>query len=133
MGMWIGRNRKARVTYGFDEIALVPGRVTVNPSEVNTAFSIPKPDGTRIELKIPIIASAMDGVTDVRFCTQMGKLGGLGVINLEGVQTRYENPSEVLAQILKADKSKVTELIQKLYLEPIKEELIAKRIKELKK
>ena len=92
MGMWIGRNRKARVTYGFDEIALVPGEVTINPNEVDTSFKIPRKDGSAIELKIPIIASAMDGVTDVRFCIAMGKLGGLGVINLEGVQTRYENP-----------------------------------------
>ena len=95
MGMWIGRNRKARVTYGFDEIALVPGEVTINPNEVDTSFNIPRKDGSAIELKIPIIASAMDGVTDVRFCIDMGKLGGLGVINLEGVQTRYDNPSEV--------------------------------------
>jgi IMP dehydrogenase len=100
--MWIGRNRKARVTYGFDEIALVPGDVTINPNEVDTSFTIPRKDGSAIALKIPIIASAMDGVTDVRFCIAMGKLGGLGVINLEGVQTRYENPSEVLDQIVKA-------------------------------
>src|SRR6185369_3473038 len=133
MGMWIGRNRKARVTYGFDEIALVPGRVTVNPNEVDTTFSIPKPDGSRITLKIPIIASAMDGVTDVKFCIEMGKLGGLGVINLEGVQTRYEDPAEVLEKIAKADKDTVTELIQKAYLEPIKPKLITRRIQELKK
>ena len=133
MGMWIGRNRKARVTYGFDEIALVPGEVTINPNEVDTSFKIPRKDGGHITLKIPIIASAMDGVTDVKFCTEMGKLGGLGVINLEGVQTRYENPSEVLEQVVKADKDDVTTLIQKLYLEPIKEELIARRVEEVKK
>jgi IMP dehydrogenase len=131
--MWIGRNRKARVTYGFDEIALVPGDVTINPNEVDTSFKIPRKDGSSIVLKIPIIASAMDGVTDVKFCIEMGKLGGLGVINLEGVQTRYENPSEVLEQVVKADKEDVTTLIQKLYLEPIKEELIARRVEELKK
>src|SRR5580693_4183128 len=133
MGMWIGRNRKARVTYGFDEIALVPGEVTINPNEVDTSFKIPRKNGSFIELKIPIIASAMDGVTDVAFCIEMGKLGGLGVINLEGVQTRYENPSEVLEEIVKADKDEVTTLIQKLYLEPIKEELIGRRVEELKK
>ncbi|MDB6017324.1 MAG: putative oxidoreductase [Pedosphaera sp.] len=133
MGMWIGRNRKARVTYGFDEIALVPGEVTINPAEVDTSFLIPRKDGSQIKLKIPIIASAMDGVTDVRFCIEMGNLGGLGVINLEGVQTRYENPSEVLDQVVKADKEEVTALIQKLYLEPIKEELIGRRVEELKK
>jgi IMP dehydrogenase len=131
--MWIGRNRKARVTYGFDEIALVPGDVTINPNEVDTSFTIPRKDGSAIALKIPIIASAMDGVTDVRFCIAMGKLGGLGVINLEGVQTRYENPSEVLGQIVKAGKEEVTALIQKFYTEPVKEELIARRVEELKK
>ena len=132
MGMWIGRNRKARVTYGFDEIALVPGEVTVNPAEVDTSFQIPKPDGSSIQLSIPILASAMDGVTDVKFCIEMGKLGGLGVINLEGIQTRYEDPAEVLDKITKADKEEVTELIQKAYLEPIKPKLITKRIQELK-
>ncbi len=133
MGMWIGRNRKARVTYGFDEIALVPGDITINPNEVDTSFKIPRKDGGSIMLKIPIIASAMDGVTDVKFCVEMGKLGGLGVINLEGIQTRYENPSDVLDQVVKADKDDVTSLIQKLYLEPIKEELIGRRVEELKK
>lgn len=133
MGMWIGRNRKARVTYGFDEIALVPGDVTVNPAEVDISFQIPKKDGSAHKLKIPIMASAMDGVTDVRFCIAMGKLGGLGVINLEGVQTRYENPEEILGQIVKASKDEVTSLIQKIYLEPIKEELISRRVEELKK
>jgi IMP dehydrogenase len=132
MGMWIGRNRKARVTYGFDEIALVPGEVTINPNEVDTRFQIPRKDGSAIILKIPIIASAMDGVTDVRFCIEMGRLGGLGVINLEGVQTRYEDPSAVLSQVAKAGKDEVTSIIQKIYSEPIKEELIARRVQELK-
>ena len=133
MGMWIGRNRKARVTYGFDEIALVPGEVTINPLEVDTSFQIPRKDGTSITLKVPIIASAMDGVTDVPFCIDIGRLGGLGVINLEGVQTRYENPAEVLEQVVKAGRDEVTTLIQKIYLEPIKEELISRRVQELKK
>ncbi len=134
MGMWIGRNRKARVTYGFDEIALVPGEITINPNEVNTSFEIPCPgDREPLKLKIPIIASAMDGVTDVRFCTEMARLGGLGVVNLEGVQTRYENPEDALAQIVKADKGSVTEQIQKLYTQPIQEELISRRVQELRK
>ncbi len=132
MGMWIGRNRKARVTYGFDEIALVPGDVTINPNEVDTTFRLPRPDGSHLALPVPILASAMDGVTDVRFCIEMGKLGGLGVINLEGVQTRYENPAEVLEPIATAPKNEVTSLIQKIYLEPIREELIQKRVQELK-
>lgn len=132
MAEWIGINRKARVTYGFDDIALVPGDETINPNEVDTSFRIPKKEGGKIELSIPILASAMDGVTDVRFCIEMGKLGGLGVINLEGVQTRYENPSDALDQIVKADPDQVTSLIQKIYTQPIKEELIAKRVRELK-
>jgi IMP dehydrogenase len=134
MGMWIGRNRKARVTYGFDEIALVPGEITINPNEVDTTFQIPRPHGGEpLKLKIPIIASAMDGVTNVRFCIEMAKLGGLGVVNLEGVQTRYDDPEDALAAIAKADKATVTEQIQKLYTAPIKEELIAKRVQELRK
>jgi IMP dehydrogenase len=134
MGMWIGRNRKARVTYGFDEIALVPGEITINPNEVDTSFIIPRPgDREPLRLKIPIIASAMDGVTNVRFCIEMARLGGLGVVNLEGVQTRYDDPEDALAQIVKADKGSVTEQIQKLYTQPIKEELISKRVQELRK
>ena len=115
MGMWIGRNRKARVTYGFDEIALVPGDVTINPNEVDISFRLPRRDAEPIKLNIPILASAMDGVVDVNMAIVMGKLGGLGVLNLEGVQTRYENPGEVLAEVVDADKEKVTALIQKLY------------------
>src|SRR5512140_1946126 len=133
MGMWIGRNRKARVTYGFDEIALVPGDITINPNEVDTSFQIPRPNGPPIQLKIPIIASAMDGVTDVHFCIEMGRQGGLGVINLEGVQTRYENPAEMLKKIVKAGKEEVTSIIQKIYTEPVKEELISRRVQELKR
>src|ERR1043165_4216295 len=132
MGMWIGRNRKARVTYGFDEIALVPGEVTINPLEVDTSFEIPRKDGSKISLKIPILASAMDGVTDVPFCIEMGRLGGLGVINLEGVQTRYHNPGEALKKILTASKEDVTSVIQHVYTEPIKEELISRRVQEIK-
>ena len=92
MGMWIGRNRKARVTYGFDEIALVPGRVTINPNEVDITCRWPRKEADPLVLKIPILASAMDGVVDVRFAIAMSKLGGLAVLNLEGVQTRYKNP-----------------------------------------
>ncbi|MEO7932515.1 MAG: GuaB3 family IMP dehydrogenase-related protein [Chthoniobacterales bacterium] len=132
MGMWIGRNRKARVTYGFDEIALVPGAITINPNEVDISFQVPRRDSEPLKLSIPILASAMDGVVDVRFAIAMGKLGGLAVLNLEGVQTRYENPDEVLQQVVEADKDHVTGLLQKIYLEPIREDLIAKRVQEIK-
>ncbi len=132
MGMWIGRNRKARVTYGFDEIALVPGRVTINPNEVDTTIRLPRGDVEPLTLKIPILASAMDGVVDVRFAIEMNRHGGLAVLNLEGVQTRYKNPEEVLQKIVDADKSEVTGLLQKIYLEPVQPALITARIREMK-
>jgi IMP dehydrogenase len=130
--MWIGKNRKARVTYGFDEIALVPGDVTINPNEVDIAFRLPRQNAEPIKLNIPILASAMDGVVDVNMAIEMGKLGGLGVLNLEGVQTRYENPSEVIAEVVAANGDKVTALIQRLYQQPVREDLIARRVEEIK-
>ena len=132
MGMWIGRNRKARVTYGFDEIALVPGSITINPNEVNTTFRLPRSDLAPLELKIPILASAMDGVVDVRFAIEMIRLGGLAVLNLEGVQTRYKNPSEVLGKIVQTDKNEITALLQKIYQEPVQPELIGARVRQIK-
>ena len=132
MGMWIGRNRKARVTYGFDEIALVPGRVTINPNEVDISWDLPRKNGGPLKFEIPILASAMDGVVDVRFAANMSKLGGLAVLNLEGVQTRYKNPQEVLQKIVEADKAEMTALLQKIYQEPVQEELIAARIRQIK-
>ena len=127
MGMWIGRNRKARVTYGFDDIALVPGDVTINPNEVDTSFQL----GPH-KVRVPILASAMDGVVDVHFAVEMGKLGGVAVLNLEGVQTRYKNPEEVLDKIVNAGKEEATQLLQRIYTEPIQDELVAARIKQIK-
>jgi IMP dehydrogenase len=132
MAMFIGRNRKARTTYGFDEIALVPGNLTINPNEVDITFRIPRRNAEPLRLAIPILASAMDGVVDVDFAIEIGKLGGLAVLNLEGVQTRYKNPAEVLLKVLEADKENVTALLQKIYQEPVQEDLIAARIKEIK-
>ena len=128
MAEWIGIERRARRCYGFDEIALVPGKVTVNPKEVDTSVKIAKKT-----FRVPIMAAAMDGVVDVKFAIAMGKLGGIAVLNLEGVQTRYNNPEEILKKIAKASKEKATQLVQDMYLEPIKEKLIAKRIEEIKK
>ncbi len=128
MGEFIGRGRKARRSYGFDEIALVPGDVTINPNEVDMSWTL---QGVRYE--IPILAAAMDGVVDTRFAIAMGKLGGLAVLNLEGVQTRYENPDEILARIAKASVEDATHLLQEIYQEPIKEKLIGQRVEEIKK
>src|ERR1043165_9619753 len=132
MGMWIGRNRKARVTYGFDEIALVPGRVTINPNEVDIAWRLPRRNAGPLDFKIPILASAMDGVVDVKFAIEMSKLGGLAVLNLEGIQTRYKNPREVLQKVVETDKAEITALLQKIYQEPVQEDLIAARVKRIK-
>jgi IMP dehydrogenase len=128
MGMWIGRGRKARVAYGFDDIALVPGTVTVNPNEVDVAWEL---CGRRIEL--PIIAAAMDGVADPRFAIEMSRLGGLAVLNLEGIQTRYENSDEVIERIVSSSQEEATRIIQSIYGEPIKEELVHRRVSEIKK
>src|SRR5438552_18204863 len=96
MGICSGRNRKASVTYGFDEIALVPGRMTINPNEVDTTFRIPRRDAEPIQLKIPILASAMDGVVDVKFAIAMSKLGGLAGLNVDGVTTGSRHRQPVL-------------------------------------
>src|SRR5262245_30085069 len=132
MGMWIGRNRKARVCYGFDDIALVPGQVTINPNEVDTSFEIPRKSGDPLKVKVPILASAMDGVVDVEFAIAMGKLGGLAVLNLEGVATRYKSPEEVIDKIVKSEKEQATKILQSIYNEPVQEKLIAGRVKEIK-
>ncbi|MBI4226989.1 MAG: GuaB3 family IMP dehydrogenase-related protein, partial [Candidatus Omnitrophica bacterium] len=128
MGEYIGRGRKARRCYGFDEIALVPGAVTINPNEVDPSWTL----GDR-RYRVPILASAMDGVVDVRFAVAFGKLGGLAVLNLEGVQTRYEHPEEIIAKLVKAAPETATALLQQAYREPVKLKLIAKRIREIKK
>ncbi|MDD5567816.1 MAG: GuaB3 family IMP dehydrogenase-related protein [Candidatus Omnitrophica bacterium] len=128
MAEWIGIGRRARRCYGFDEIALVPGAQTVNPNEVDISLEI----GGR-KFKVPILAAGMDGVVDVNFAIEMSNLGGIAVLNLDGVQTRYENPEKVLAEIAQATPQKATQLIQSLYTCPINEKLISKRVSEIKK
>lgn len=127
MAEWVGIGRRARRCYGFDEIALVPGRVTLNPEEVDTNWEF---NGRKFS--VPILAAAMDGVADVKFAIEMSRLGGVAVLNLDGVQTRYDNPQEVLEEISRADAKEATNLIQKIYTTPIKEKLIAKRVEEIK-
>lgn len=127
MAEWIGIGRRARRCYGFDEVALVPRAVTVNPNEVDVSWAIA---GKTFE--VPILAAAMDGVVDVKFAVEMGKLGGIAVLNLDGIQTRYDNPDDVLRRIADASPEKATELVQSVYLKPVKDQLIAKRIEEIK-
>jgi IMP dehydrogenase len=120
--------RELRRSYGFDEVAIVPGDITVNPEQADISLEI---EGVKLE--IPVLASAMDGVTDVKTAITMSQLGGLGVIHLEGVQTRYDNPEEVLLEISRAPADKVTALLQKVYSTPLKENLIGERVQAIKK
>ena len=120
--------KKLRQTYGFDDIALVPGDITINPDQTDITLKIGK-----LSFSIPVLASAMDGVVDVRFAIAMGKLGGLAVLNLEGVQTRYAEPDTVLEKIASASPAEVTALLQKIYSEPIKDNLVGDRIRAIKK
>ena len=120
--------RQLRHAYGFDEVAIVPGDITINPDQTNIDFRI-----GNLNFAIPVIAAAMDAVTDVNLAIAMSKLGGLAVLNLEGIQTRYDNPQEILAEIAQAPNGEVTSLLQKVYSQPIKENLIGQRIQIIKK
>jgi len=113
--------------YGFDEVALVPGDVTINPDQTNIDFTV-----KNYTLSVPILASAMDAIVDPAFAIKFNKLGGLAVLNLEGIQTRYENPDEILNQIVQTPEKEVTSLLQKVYSAPIKENLISQRVGAIK-
>jgi IMP dehydrogenase len=123
----IGRGKTARRAYGIDEIALVPGVRTLDPSLADTRWSL-----GNIEREIPIIASAMDGVVDTKMAVLLSELGALGVLNLEGIQTRYDDPNPILDRIASVGKSEFVGLMQELYAEPIKLQLIERRIQEIK-
>ncbi len=122
------RFKQLRQSYGFDEVAIVPGDVTLNPEQTTTDFQI----GDFV-FKVPIVASAMDGVVDVGMVIRMGKLGGLAVLNLDGVQARYDNPDEILEKIAKASDAEVTAILQKIYQQPIKDNLVGDRVSAIKK
>jgi IMP dehydrogenase len=123
----IGRGKTARRAYGIDEIALVPGGKTLDPNVADTFWEV---GGIRRE--IPIIASAMDGVIDVDMAVRLSDLGALGVINLDGIQTRYDDPTPILDKIASVGVTEFVSLMQELYAEPVKPELIQKRIREIK-
>jgi IMP dehydrogenase len=120
--------KQLKQSYGFDDVAIVPGDVTINPDQTNTEFHIGK-----FTFTIPFIASAMDSVVDVKMAIQLNKLGGLGVLNMDGIQARYANPDEVLEKIAKANDAEVTALLQKVYQEPIKDNLVGDRVRQIKK
>ncbi|MBN1376266.1 MAG: GuaB3 family IMP dehydrogenase-related protein [Dehalococcoidia bacterium] len=126
--MSIPKFKELERAYGFDEVAIVPGDVTVNPDQTNVEFKV-----RDLTFKIPIVAAAMDAVVDPDFAILFSKAGGLPVLNCDGVQVRYENPREILEEIINAPVNEVTALMQKVYSEPIKDSLLAKRIQKIKK
>ena len=120
--------KEMRRAYGFDDVAIVPGgHHTINPDLVELGFKI-----GHLDFELPFIAAAMDGVVDVKMAVEFSKLGGLAVLNLEGVQTRYEDPDSVLAEIAAASKDEATALMQKVYSAPIQPNLIGERVRQIK-
>ncbi len=115
-------------SYGFDEVAIVPGQVTINPELTSTKMTIGD-----LEFEIPIMASAMDGAVSPRFAARMHELGGLGVLNGEGLYSRYDDPYSVLEDIIATPQDEVTEFLQQVYAEPVKESLLAAQVEEIKK
>lgn len=122
----IGIGKTGRRAYGFDDIGIVPSRRTRDPEDVSIAWDI---DAYHFEL--PLLASAMDGVVSPRSAIEIGRLGGLGVLNLEGLWTRYADPAPILAEIATLDDATATKRMQELYAEPISTELIGQRISEI--
>ena len=127
MDIQIGRGKTARRAYGFDEIALSPGSKTLDPSLADTQWTL-----GGIHRDIPIIASAMDSVVDAKMAVELSKLGAIGVLNLEGIQTRYADPNPMLDKIAAVGNTEFVTLMQGIYQEPIQPELVEKRIQEIK-
>ena len=115
-------------SYGFDEVAIVPGQVTINPDLTSTKLTIGD-----LTFDIPVMASAMDGAVSPHFATLMHDMGGLGVLNAEGLYTRYEDPYSVLEEIMSIPQSEITEHLQQVYSEPMQEHLVAERVQEIRK
>ena len=122
------RFKELRTAYGFDDVAIVPGEMTINPDMANTDFTV----GDYV-FNIPILSSAMDAVTSPAFASLMHQAGGLGVLNLEGIYTRYEDPYSILEEITSAPREEATALLQRVYTEPINEDRIGKCIHQIKK
>ena len=127
MELEIGKGKKGRRAYGFDDIAIVPSRRTRDPDDIDITWML---GPYRFEL--PLLASAMDGVVSPRTAGIIGRLGGLAVLNLEGLWTRYEDADSQLERISQLPPQKATREMQEIYKEPIKPELVAQRIEEIK-
>ncbi len=131
MEVEIGRGKTARRGFGFDDVAIVPSRRTRDPRDVNITWEFVF-RGKTFSFALPVLASAMDGVVDPAFAVAMGKLGGLAVLNLEGIQTRYEDADTQLDKIASHPNETATREMQEIYKEPVKAELITQRVKEIK-
>jgi IMP dehydrogenase len=127
MEIEIGRGKKARQAYGFDDIAIVPSRRTRDPQDVDIGWKL----GPHL-LELPLLGSAMDGVISPQTAVKLGELGGIGVLNLEGIFTRYEKAEAQLEKIAKLPKEKATAGMQEIYAQPVEPRLIAQRIEEIK-
>jgi IMP dehydrogenase len=123
----IGRAKRGRRAWSFDDIAIVPSRRTRDPEEVSTAWQI---DAYRFD--IPVLAAPMDSVMSPATAVQLGRLGGLGVLDLEGLWTRYDDPSPLLAEVARLEDTAATRRLQEIYAEPVKPELITSRLQELR-
>ena len=120
-------SKPLRPAYGFDDVAIVPGEVTINPELTDVSFQL----GPHT-FPIPILAAALDAVVDPRFAVAFGRLGGLAVLNLEGLYTRYEDPYAAIAEIISAPQEEAAAVLQRLYTAPIREELIGERVRQIK-
>jgi IMP dehydrogenase len=127
MEIEIGIGKSGRRAYGFDEVAIVPSRRTRDPDDVDVSWEI-----DAYTFGLPMLASAMDGVVSPAVAIEVGRLGGLAVLNLEGLQTRYEDPDPIFDEIANLPPEKATRRMQELYAEPIREDLIVRRIREVK-
>ena len=123
----IGRGRKARHSYGFDDVALVPGAITLDPEDVDLSCEL-----ADLHLDLPVLASAMDAVMDPRSAAVLSELGGVGVLHLQGLQCRYEDPAPVLGRIASASAEEAVTVLQEVYREPIRDELMVRRVAEMR-
>ncbi|MDQ3912698.1 MAG: GuaB3 family IMP dehydrogenase-related protein [Actinomycetota bacterium] len=127
MDIEIGKGKTGRRAYGLDEIAIVPSRRTRNPEDIDISWSLGD-----LQLDLPCLTSALDAAVDPKTAGIVGSLGGLAVLNLEGIQTRYEDPGPIFEEIASLPETKATRVMQEIYEEPVKEELIFRRVQEIK-
>ena len=120
------QRKQLRQAYGYDDVAIVPGEITVNPELVDISTTI-----AGVRLEAPILASAMDAVVDPHFAIELGRRGGLAVLNLEGLQCRFEDPDEVLARVAASDQEGATAILQEAYTTPIRHDLVGARIQQI--